>query len=174
MENIWSDSLWKQFGASIDMLINVVESCPENYFIDNKRFFYLACHSAVFLDYYLTLPPEDFSPELPFTSRQPGDCPIGSVGDLIPDRIFSSSELANYIRVSKEKCKKLIDGLKEGHGLEQRFTEGDKEADMDYSLPEILIYNLRHTQHHVGQLHILMRQDMDRHMDWAFREGEIF
>jgi hypothetical protein len=28
---------------------------------------------------------------------------------------------------------------------------------------------LRHTQHHAAQLNLLMRQDLNSHMEWAFR-----
>ncbi|WP_394370724.1 hypothetical protein [Flavobacterium hibisci] len=44
---------------------------------------------------------------------------------------------------------------------------------MNYSLLEILLYNLRHTQHHVGQLNMLIRQDLDKHIEWSFRAGDI-
>jgi len=41
-------------------------------------------------------------------------------------------------------------------------------------MKEILLYNLRHTQHHTAQLNMLLRQDFDKHMEWAFRAGDIF
>jgi len=37
---------------------------------------------------------------------------------------------------------------------------------MDYSLFEILLYNLRHVQHHVGQLNLLLRQHINHAPDW--------
>jgi hypothetical protein len=61
--------LWNQFGASIDMLINVVENCPDDFFTAHRRFYYIAFHSAIFLDYYSTIPPSDFSPLLSFTQK---------------------------------------------------------------------------------------------------------
>jgi hypothetical protein len=62
--------LWNQFGASIDMLINVVENCPDDFFTAHRRFYYIAFHSAIFLDYYSTIPPSDFSPLLSFTQKK--------------------------------------------------------------------------------------------------------
>lgn len=60
---------WNQFGASIDMLINVISNCPEDYFTNNRRFYHIAYHSTIFLDYYLTLPPQNLNPLLPFTQK---------------------------------------------------------------------------------------------------------
>ncbi len=154
------------------MLINVVASCPDNYFTTNKRFYYLAYHSVLFLDYYLTLPPKDFSPILAFTLTEEDQRPPASIGDMIPDKIYSRQELVDYLKQSRLKCKKLIDSLTDTEKLDSRFTEGDKEGDMDYSVVEILLYNMRHTQHHTGQLHLLIRQDLNEHMAWIFQAEE--
>lgn len=56
------NSLWQQFGASIDMLMNAIGVCPSTMYKSNKRFFYTAYHVAVFLDYYLTVPQQTLSP----------------------------------------------------------------------------------------------------------------
>ena len=61
MDKLFKEILWNQFGASIDMLINVISSSPEGYFVSNKRFYYIAYHSAIFLDYYLSIPQKDLN-----------------------------------------------------------------------------------------------------------------
>lgn len=162
-------SVWQQWGAAIDMLHDAISTCPDDFFTTNKRFYYLAYHTVILLDYYLTIPPVSFTPVLPFTILPPGQRPLESVGDMIPDRIYSKAELLNYIRLTRLKCKKLIDGLVTGNALESRFTEGDQPGDMDYPVLEILLYNLRHTQHHVGQLYLIVRQDLNQHINWIFR-----
>jgi len=166
------DILWNQFGASIDMLINAISTCPDEYYLSNKRFYYIAFHSAIFLDYYLTIPPKDFSPLLSFTQREPADRPIEAIDDLIPDKIYTKQELVDYLKQSREKCNRLIYSLTSDK-LNERFKEGDGPGDMNYPVLEILLYNLRHTQHHTAQLNLLLRQDMDKHMEWSFRAGDI-
>lgn len=173
MMNKIQESLWNQFGASIDMLTNVIQNCPDNYWITNKRFYYVAYHSVVLLDYYLSIPPSDFSPMLPFSLTEKEQRPPESVGDMIPDKIYTKEELINYLQASRVKCKQLIDGLADTDNLHLRFSEGNQEGDMDYPVLEILLYNMRHTQHHTGQLHLMMRQDLDKHMHWAFRVDEV-
>lgn len=164
--------LWNQFGASIDMLINVISNCPDNYFERNPRFYFIAFHSAIFLDYYATFPPGNFSPLLSFTQKEPEDRPKEAIDDLIPDRIYSKEELVDYLKQSREKCKQLVLSLTD-EKLKERFKEGDGPNDMDYPILEILLYNLRHTQHHTAQLNLLLRQDLDQHMEWSFRAGDI-
>ncbi len=60
-------SLWKQFGASIDMLENAINMCPPEHWEGKKHFWYNAYHCLFFLDYYLTIDPIDFAPPAPFT-----------------------------------------------------------------------------------------------------------
>lgn len=173
MTNKIQEGLWRQFGASIDMLQNAISFCPESYFTTNKRFYYLAYHCVLFLDYYLSIPPKDFSPILPFTIKDKEQRPLESIGDIVPDKIYSKEELIDYINKSRLKCQNLIESLTDNEKLNIRFTEGNQEGDMDYPILEILLYNLRHTQHHIGQLNLIMRQDLHKHMEWVFRADEI-
>lgn len=166
------EMLWNQFGASIDMLANIIAHAPDEYFQGNKRFYYIAFHSAIFLDYYLTLPPHDFKPLLAFTPTKIADRPKESIDDLIPDKIYSKTELLNYIKHSREKCKALLESLTD-EKMTERFIEGDGPDDMNYPVVEILLYNMRHTQHHAAQLNMLLRQDRDVHMEWSFRAGDL-
>ena len=172
MENSLKEIVWNQFGASIDMLINVISHTPEDYFLRNKRFYYIAFHSAIFLDYYLTIPQKDFSQFLPFTFTEQEDRPQEAIDDLVPDKIYSKEELVEFIKMSRSKCKSLIYSLT-AETLNDRFKEGDDPQDMDYPVLEILLYNLRHVQHHTAQLNMYIRQDSDMHMEWSFRAGDI-
>ena len=164
-------ALWSQLGASIDMLINAISGCPDDYLKTHKRFFYIAFHSAVFLDYYLTFPPSDFEPTLAFSQRPEAERPIESIGDLIPDQFYTKQELIEYLQQSRIKCKKIIKDLNV-ETINERFIEGSEPDDMNYSVLEILLYNLRHTQHHTAQLNLLIRQDLNKHMDWYFKTDE--
>lgn len=166
------DILWSQFGASIDMLLNVISSCPDNYFITHRRFYYIVFHSAVFLDYYSTIPPKDFSPLLSFTQKELAERPKEAIDDLIPDETYNKQQIIEYIKQSRERCKQIIYALTD-EKLKARFKEGDEPNDMDYPILEILLYNLRHTQHHTAQLNMLLRQDLDKHMEWLFRTDDI-
>lgn len=162
------ESLWRQFGASIDMLENVIVMSPEDFIHENKQFFYIIFHNLIFLDYYLTIPPKDFIPNLPFTIKEADEIPQEAIDDLIPDRIFSKTELLDYLKQCREKGYQIIHTLTEDK-LNDRFIEDLDTDAMDYPVLEILLYNMRHVQHHTGQLNLLLRQNVHQSPKWVFR-----
>ncbi len=162
------ESLWRQFGASIDMLENVILMSPEDFIHKNKQFFYIIFHNLIFLDYYMTVPPKDFIPKLPFTIREANEIPKEAIDDLIPDREYTKTELVVYLKQCREKGYQIIHSLTEDK-LNDRFIE-DLDVDaMDYPVLEILLYNMRHVQHHTGQLNLLLRQNLQQSPKWVFR-----
>ncbi|NHF58520.1 DinB family protein [Flavobacteriaceae bacterium TP-CH-4] len=161
------NSLWQQFGASIDMLINALDACPSTLYKTNKRFFYMAYHAIVFLDYYLTVPPTDFEPRLPFTIVEKEDMPKEALDDVLPNEHYPKEQLLEYIKSSKKKCLSLIMSIKENGN--PRFMEDVEVGKMDYSLIEILLYNLRHIQHHAAQLNMILRNEGLEPPKWVAR-----
>jgi hypothetical protein len=171
MINILKEGLWKQFGASIDMLNNAITLWPEDYWNSDKRFFYNAYHCLIFLDYYLTIPPQNFTSTLPFTITGPEDVPEGAIDDVIPDRIYSKQELLEYLQANREKCRHIITGITK-EKLKERWIKED--GNMNYTVLEILIYNMRHVQHHAAQLNLLLRQRVNNTPGWVPRaEDEV-
>ncbi len=67
MDTATKETLWKQFGASIDMLENAISLCTDELWDNKKKFWYNAYHCLFYLDYYLTLEPNKFSPPSPYT-----------------------------------------------------------------------------------------------------------
>lgn len=167
MLNTIKDNLWTQFGASIDTLKNAIEMWPDEYWETDKKFFYISYHTLVFLDYYLTVPPPKvFSSPLAFTFTDPENVPAEAVDDIIPNRIYSKGALLDYLQSSRETCYDIITNLT-AEKLEERWVEED--GDMDYSVFEILLYNMRHVQHHAAQLNLLLRQKINDAPKWVAR-----
>ncbi|OOG72442.1 hypothetical protein B0E43_16120 [Algoriphagus sp. A40] len=154
------NSIWSQFGASMDMLENAIEACPEQIWQGEKAFSHQAFHTLFFLDYYLTLKPVGFAPPSNFTYSEFGEEP--------PVEIFSKVEILDYLLFCKSKFEKLLSELNENLA-EIRWINESKT--MDYSILEILLYNLRHVQHHVGQLNLMLRQQIDDSPRWVYRYG---
>lgn len=164
------ETLWRQFGASIDMLRNAIMRCPDDYWNNHQRLFYTAYHCILFLDYYLTIPPNHFSPELPFTLTAPDQIPADAVDDLVPDRIYSRQELVDYLQHCRAKCHHLIDGFTERNMHQPWIEKPDllaPSAALKFSVLEILLYNMRHVQHHAAQLNLLLRQGIDVAPVWV-------
>jgi hypothetical protein len=168
MINQLKENLWSQFGASIDMLENAIRSAPNDLLQDDKRFFFMAYHALVFLDYYLTLPPSDFSAGLPFTLTPINEIPPEALDDVVPNRFYSKPELLDYLDSSRKKCHHLISTLTETK-LNDQFIEEPASGSMNYSLLEILLYNMRHTQHHAAQLNLILRNTLGDAPRWVGR-----
>jgi hypothetical protein len=150
-----NQSLWSQFGAAIDMLEESIQTCPRGVWEEKGVFSFQAYHTLFFLDYYLSTAPVGFTPPPNFSYSEFDDAP-----DVV---IYSQEDLLDYLSACRQKAQTLILGLDE-QLASQRWINESKT--MDYSLFEILLYNLRHVQHHVGQLNLLLRQHINDAPDW--------
>lgn len=158
MLDLIKESLWKQFGASIDMLENAIELCPGEFWSTPKKFWYNAYHCLFFLDYYLTMEPVNFMPPSPFT--------LSEFTDAMPEKMYSKTELLTYLQFNRSKCLQLIAGLTQEQ-LQSRWINAS--GSMNYSVFELLLYNMRHVQHHAAQLNLILRQDINDAPRWVSR-----
>jgi hypothetical protein len=150
-----NQSLWSQFGAALEMLAESIQTCPKEVWEANQVFSFQTYHTLFFLDYYLSTNPVGFAPPSEFSYSEFDEEPV-----IV---IFSQKMLLTYLAACQQKAQTLILGLDE-QLASQRWINESKT--MDYSLFEILLYNLRHVQHHVGQLNLLLRQHIDHAPDW--------
>ncbi|WP_234572201.1 DinB family protein [Rhodohalobacter sp. 614A] len=167
MLTLLKQSLWNQFGASIDMVENAISHYPEELLESNKRLFYNIYHTLIFLDYYMTIPSKDFTSPLPFTLKEPEEIPEEALDDVIPDRFYTKTELLDYLQVSREKGYEIISNLTEKK-MSERFIE-EEEGGKDYPFIEILMYNMRHVQHHAAQLNLILRNEINDAPKWVRR-----
>jgi hypothetical protein len=148
--------LWRQFAGSIDMLKNAVELCPESLWDTDLQFGYNAFHCAFFLDFYLTLDPKGFSPPKPFS--------LSEFEDRMPERIYTKDEVLTYLHFCREKLRNLLVEMTDK--IYNSDWENESKS-MRYNVVEILLYNLRHVQHHAAQLNLLLRQNIDDAPKWV-------
>ena len=165
MDAAWRTILWQQFGASIDTLDNALLACPEEIWADRSRqpeCWYLVYHTLFWLDLYLHGSAEGFSPTAPFTL-----CELDPAGTL-PERVYTKDELRNYLRRCREKCRTTIEALTdEKAGARCSFGWGE------LSFAELLLYNMRHVQHHAAQLNLILRQRTGSAPGWVARAGSL-
>lgn len=156
MDSSLKQVLWKQFGAAIDMLENAMVACPQKLWNSTSKFWYNAYHTIFYLDYYLTEEPGKFLPPSPFTLSE-----LDPQG-IMPDRVYSKVELLGYLNFCREKCHSLIANLTDDNVNKRWINEY-----RDLSMLEILLYNMRHVQHHAGQLNLLLRQEVNNAPKWV-------
>jgi hypothetical protein len=139
--------LWSQFGASLDMLENAVAACPPQLWDTGTGFWYIAYHTLFYTDYYLSEEPDGFQPPAPFGLSEFD--PSGAW----PERTYTQQELLRYLDHNKQKAHHLIARMDDTLAA-KRFINPYR----NYSILELLLYNMRHIQHHGGQLHMLIKQ----------------
>src|SRR5258708_2709153 len=161
MNKAFKETLWKQFGASIDMLENAISLCTDELWDNEKKFWYNAYHCLFYLDYYLTLEPKQFSPPAGYSLSEFD--PSGAM----PDRVYSKEELLSYLQHSRKKCHDLIANITDEIANSRWVNEY-----RNYSVIEILLYNMRHVQHHAAQLNLLLRQGIDNAPKWVSQTKE--
>jgi hypothetical protein len=151
--------IWQQFGASIEMLENAMQACPESLWGDRSQrpeFWYVAFHTLFYLDLYLSETNIGFAPPAPFTLDEMDE------RGLLPDRVYTKVELQNYLAHGREKCRATIAAMTQE--MANRRCGFDW---LDISVAESLLYNMRHVQHHAAQLNLILRQKVDSAPRWV-------
>jgi hypothetical protein len=163
-----NEMLWRQFGAAIDMLRDVLRDCPDELW--EKRlwedqpdqwvaagfstFWYLGYHTLFWLDLYLTGAEEGFAPPAPF------DLVEMEPGEVLP-RIYTREELLGYLDYCRRRCQETIGTLStEQANRLCRFPWGE------LTFAELLLYSLRHVQEHGAQLRLFLGQQAGKPAGW--------
>ena len=164
MINFWRSAIRQQFHAAIDMLANAIKACPDSVWAGKGRgaFWYLAYHVLFFLDLYLSSEGESgFRPPAPFG--------IGELEDevVVPDPAYGKDALLGYLEHCRQRLDTVMAGMTEAWAADpcpfpyRAMSNG-----------ELLLYNMRHVQHHAAQLNLLLRQTTDSAPDWVSKGGQ--
>ena len=161
MDNQTKEILWNQFGAAIDTMENAINHCPDEHWIDDTKFYqiwYMASHTIFWLDYYIDEDKDTFQPPEPFGMEEMD--PAG----VIPDPPYSKEQLLTYLEYGREKTRKRILNM-----TEQQAAKTYKFRKADLTMSELILYIMRHIQHHAAQMNLLMRQKADTAPGWVFQ-----
>lgn len=156
---MWKSIIWQQFGAAIDMLENSLVACPEELWSDRTQqpeFWYVTYHTLFFLDLYLSDSVEGFTPPMPFNLDE-----LDPAG-LMPERPYTKDELQTYLEHGRRKCRETIDAL-----TDEKARRRCRFEWLDISHAELLLYNMRHVQHHAAQLNLILRQKTGSAPRWV-------
>ena len=155
------ETVWMQFGAAIDTLKKAILACPEEVWFDRSlrpEFWHVASHTLFWLDFYLSDSPDGFAPQAPFGLEELD--PAGAM----PESPYSKEEMLRCLALSREKCRTTILELTDTRA-DARFTFGA----LDVTFAELLLYNMRHVQHHAAQLNLILRRTIDSAPRWTRR-----
>ena len=176
METTLRTALWRQFGATIDMLENALLACPAPLWQERlwrtpppsefppqfAEFWYVTFHALVWLDLYLSgVPEEEFAPPAPFAQGV-----LDSV-EALPEGPYTKEELHAYLTSTRQKCHTQLMRLSDEQArrpVEYPWSEGQP-----ISFLELQLYNMRHVQEHAAQLSLFLGQHAipDEALDWV-------
>ncbi|MBD3401986.1 DinB family protein [candidate division GN15 bacterium] len=161
MDSFWKETIWGQFGAAIDSLENAIRACPDDVWLDDSSHWvcwYATYHTLFWLDLYLDPSPDTFRPPEPFTMDELD--PRG----LIPEKPYTKEAMLAYLAHGRSKCRSRIEAM-DAAEAQRRWVWGPR----DLSVAELLLYNMRHVQHHTAQFNLILRQRIDSAPGWVSR-----
>lgn len=153
-----------QIRAALRMLRLTIEACPDDLWdrkTDHNRFWVLAYHTLYFTHLYLSPSEEAFESYERQASGHPGygKADLGDWTDLTPADTFSKEDVLAYYDHVYERVLTLVES-----------TSFDRPSGFDwlkFSKAEAHLYNLRHIQHHAGQLSERLRQEANLGIRWV-------
>ena len=165
MDTLWTNALWRQYGAAMDMLDNALMACPDSLWRQRlwsgppppefppqfAEFWYVTYHALVWLDLYLSgVPEEEFAPPAPFAQGE-----LDS-REALPERPYTQEELRAYLASTRQKLHTTLIALTDEQArrpVEYSWSEGQP-----ISFLELQLYNMRHVQEHAAQLSLFLGQ----------------
>ncbi len=167
MQEQWQAALGRQFAAAIQMIRSAIEACPDTLWddrTDGSPFWHLAYHALYYVDLYLSDDEKTFHP--PDFHRDPAQYLPGDYGEYggivtTPEASFGRSQLLDYAGHCLAKCSDAVAKLSDDRSL-QRCGFWWYELNVG----EFFLNNLRHAQHHAGQLALLLRRRAGIGIEW--------
>jgi hypothetical protein len=152
--------LWSQMEASLRMMQECIEKCPADHWsgepprtIAKYPFWMVTYHTLCFVDVYLSPGDEVWQP-------RPDLHPLGraELENEYPSRMFSRAELLAYAAICRELAGRVL-GDHEHAESDQTLAGPSGFKRLPFSRAELHIYNIRHIQHHTGQLSAYLRRN---------------
>lgn len=150
MTEVVKSAVAGQYHAALAMLEHCLRTCPDRLWdgvIGKYPFWQVAYHTLCFADLYLSPSDTDFQPH--------ESHPAGwrEFDDEYPSRRFDRAELLDYTTRCREKTRQVLaaetcESLSGPSGFARRT----------FSRIELHVYNIRHIQHHTGQLAAFLRR----------------
>ncbi|MHC5081019.1 MAG: DinB family protein [Planctomycetota bacterium] len=167
MGNEWQTAIGRQFEAAVQMIRQAVAECPESLWDDRtggSPFWHLAYHALFYTDFYLSDDEKSFR-AMDFHDDKanflPGD--YGEFAGIVttPEKTYTRGQLQDYADHCLKKCHETFEKLTDERALERCGFWW-----YELNVGEFLLNNLRHAQHHAGQLSFMLRRDADIGIEW--------
>ncbi len=153
-----------QYRASLAMLGEAITACDDALWLDpgyKHPFWRVAYHAVFFTDLYLGASLESFVPWANHVDELESLGPMIHKDGKLPKEgpPYARDDVGAYWELTLAKVGPSVDGL-------------DLDADsgffwLPFSKLELQFYNIRHIQHHAGQLAERVRENLDAAVGWV-------
>ncbi|MCO6438752.1 MAG: DinB family protein [Phycisphaerae bacterium] len=139
-----------QYDAALAMLHDCLETCPAVLWdgpVARYPFWQVAYHTLCFADLYLAPSEERFE----LTEMHPQGW--AEFENEYPSRRFEKGELTAYAKACRAKARRTI-----ANETAETLQGPSGFARRNFTRAELHVYNIRHIQHHAGQLGAYLRR----------------
>lgn len=154
-----------QYRAALKMLIEVIEKCPGSLWNDScyeVDYWRIAYHGLFYTGLYLS---ENIDTFVPWENHRPDYNQLGTVNHenkpVIISTPYTKAELLNYANSISKNLEETINRTNEDDESGFPWIPMDKF--------ELHLYNIRHLQHHIGQLVERLHQNGINGISWIGR-----
>lgn len=148
-----------QFEAALGMLRDCIEACPDEQWdglVAKYPFWQVAYHTLCYADLYLSPSNDGYTPRPELHPKG-----IAEFEDEYPSRRFDRAELQAYLRICFGKLEEIMAReTAESLGGSSGFSW------LKFPRAEAHLYNIRHIQHHAGQLGVFVRRCSSVDLNW--------
>jgi hypothetical protein len=152
-----------QYRAALTMLRNAIQLCPESLWLEGSpnRFWHIAFHALFYTHFYLAPDEAEFIPWEHHRREYQylGHVPWRPNEPHIVDQPYTQAELLGYL----DLC--FVEVEKQTSTLIPHAPSGFYW--LDFSKLELQFYNIRHLQHHTGQLAERLRTRAGIGLPWS-------
>jgi uncharacterized damage-inducible protein DinB len=174
MLSLFQQLLISQFEASLAMLSHCVARCPEDRWqipVARYPFSQVVFHTLFYTDFYLGKQPDDFQMQAFHRENKTLFGQYEQLEDREPVEVYDRGDIQRYLAFCRTKAATIV----------QAETEQSLAAPAAFprrrcSRAETHVYNIRHIQHHVGQLSMRLRLEGGVDFPWidhGWREPEL-
>jgi hypothetical protein len=155
----------RQIGAAFKMLEHAIDNANDRTWtarINNMPFWQLCYHALWYTDFYFHANQETFQPQS-FDMKGIKNISIKPDSQMIEDQKhpISKSNMKAYCNYARQKTNQFIQSINESY-----FTTPSPFEWHGFPKIDLVDYNLRHLQHHVGQLDIILRREQNIGNPW--------
>ena len=151
-----------QYKASLNMLMDTIKKCPDSLWENNdygNAYWRIVYHTLFYTSLYLSCSPSEFTP---WAKHKVYSNFLGSVAPdnkpIIIENSYSKKEMMEYIGSIFNNCENSV-----------KDTLPDEKSGFEWlpmSQIETHLYNIRHIQHHTGQLIERLHQTGVKGIKW--------